>query len=152
MSSILATIIRHPDENLAKCTLEPLRLRKELSFYQFNPSLEIEASDAIVLSVDAPLISKADAGRPLILLDGNWKHVPKLKSCLRGAPIYRSLPRVPTAYPRRNDEGLDPVEGLASVEALYLALKLLGHDDLSLLSHYHWRDLFLQSVALFKFE
>lgn len=150
MSSILATIVRHPDENLAKCTLEPLRLRKELSFFQFSASLEIQASDAIVLSVDAPLISAADAGRPLILLDGNWKHVPKLKSCLRGAPIYRSLPKVPTAYPRRNDEGLDPAEGLASVEALYLALKLLGYDDPSLLSQYHWREQFLKSVALFQ--
>lgn len=150
MSSILATIVRHPDENLAKCTLEPLRLRKELSFFQFSASLEIQASDAIVLSVDAPLISAADAGRPLILLDGNWKHVPKLKSCLRGAPIYRSFPKVPTAYPRRNDEGLDPAEGLASVEALYLALKLLGYDDPSLLSQYHWREQFLKSVALFQ--
>jgi pre-rRNA-processing protein TSR3 len=150
MSSILATIIRHPDENLSKCTLEPLRLRKELSFFQFNTSLEIEASNAIVLSVEAPVISKEDAGRPLILLDGNWKHVPKLKSCLRGAPIYRSLPPVPTAYPRRNDEGLDPLEGLASIEALYLALKLLGHDDPSLLSQYHWREQFLKSVDLFK--
>ncbi len=151
MSSIIATIVRHPDENLAKCTLEPLRLRTELSFFQFSASLEIEASDSIVLSVDAPIISSADAGRPLILLDGNWKHVPKLKSCLRGTPIYRSLPKVPTAYPRRNDEGLDPAEGLASVEALYLALKLLGNDDLSLLSQYHWRDSFLKSVSLFKF-
>jgi hypothetical protein len=84
MSSILATIIRHPDENLSKCTLEPLRLRKELSFFQFNTSLEIDASNAIVLSVEAPVISKEDVGRPLILLDGNWKHVPKLKSCLKG--------------------------------------------------------------------
>jgi pre-rRNA-processing protein TSR3 len=150
MSPILATIVRHPDENLAKCTLEPLRSRKELSFLQFSASLKIEASGAIVLSVDAPLISEADAGSPLILLDGNWKHVPKLKSCLTGTPIYRSLPKVPTAYPRRNDEGLDPAEGLASVEALYLALKLLGHDDPGLLYHYHWREQFLKSVALFK--
>jgi pre-rRNA-processing protein TSR3 len=127
-----------------------LRLRKELSFFQFTASLKVEATDVIVLSVDAPLISKAEAGRPLILLDGNWKHVPKLKSCLTGTPIYRSLPSVPTAYPRRNDEGLDPAEGLASVEALYLALKLLGHDDPSLLSQYHWREEFLKSVALFK--
>ena len=151
MSSILATIVRHPDENLAKCTLEPLRLRKELSFHQFNAALEVDASDAIVLSVDAPVISKADTGRSLILLDGNWKHVAKLKSCLRGAPLYRSLPRVATAYPRRNDDGLDPADGLASVEALYLALKLLGHDDPSLLDQYHWREQFLKSVALFKF-
>ena len=152
MSSFLATIIRHPDENLAKCTLEPLRNRKEFSFLQFSSSLEVEATGAIVLSVDAPIISVEDIGRPLILLDGNWKHVPKLKSSLRGSPVYRSLPRVPTAYPRRNDEGLDPAEGLASIEALYLALKLLGHDDPSLLSHYHWREQFLNSVALLKVQ
>jgi pre-rRNA-processing protein TSR3 len=150
MSSILATIIRHPDENLAKCTLEPLRHRTEFSFLTLSSSLEVEATGSIVLSVEAPQISSQDVGRSLILLDGNWKHVPKLKSCLRGSPIYRSLPPVPTAYPRRNDEGLDPAEGLASVEALYLALKLLGHDDASLLSHYHWREQFLKSAALFK--
>ena len=150
MSSILATIVRHPDENLAKCTLEPLRQRSEFTFLQYSSSLTVESTGAIVLSVNAPVISKHDAGRPLILLDGNWKHVPKLKSCLRGDPLYRSLPLVPTAYPRRNDGGLDPTEGLASVEALYLALKLLGHDDISLLSQYHWRENFLRSVALLK--
>jgi len=149
MSSILATIIRHPDENLAKCTLEPLRTRQEFSFLQLSSALTVEATNCIVLSINAPLLSIEDKGCPLILLDGNWKHVPKLKSCLQGNPIYRSLPSIPTAYPRRNDEGLDPAEGLASVEALYLALKLLGHDDPSLLSAYHWREQFLKSVARF---
>ena len=151
MPSVLATIVRHPDENLAKCSLEPLRHRAEFSFLQYSSFLEVESTGAIVLSVEAPLISDEDVGRPLILLDGNWKHVPKLKSCLRGNPLYRSLPPVSTAYPRRNDGGLDPAGGLASVEALYLALKLMGHDDISLLSHYHWREQFLKSLALLKF-
>lgn len=150
MSSILATLIRHPAENLAKCTLEPLLHRPEFKFLTFSSLLNVEATHCIVLSVNAPILSQEDRGRPLILLDGNWKHVTKLKSCLKGSPCYRSLPLIPTAYPRRNDDGLDPAEGLASVEALYLALKIMGHNDSSLLDHYYWREDFLKSVADFK--
>jgi ribosome biogenesis protein Tsr3 len=135
------------DENLAKCTLESLRSRKEFLFLTYHSSLVIEATDSIVLSVDAPLISKDDMGRPLILLDGNWKHVPKLQKCLKGQPLYRSLPRITTAYPRRNEKGQDPEFGLASIEALYLALKFMGHDDLTLLDQYYWREKFLESIA-----
>ena len=36
--------------------------------------------------------------------------------------------------------------GLASVEALYLARKLLGDDDLSLLNGYYWKDAFLEKL------
>lgn len=101
----------------------------------------------IVLMVGSPEISTQDIGRSLILLDGNWKHVPKLKSSLVGNPLYRSLPPIATAYPRKNNEGQDPVEGLASIEALYLALKLMGHDDPTILDNYYWREDFLKSVA-----
>ena len=41
----------------------------------------------------------------------------------------------------------DPVEGLASVEALYVAKRLLGDDDPSLLDGYHWKDEFLAQFA-----
>ena len=65
---------------------------------------------------------------------------------MTGSPRARSLPAVPTAYPRRNAEGRDPAEGLASVEALYLARRLQGADDPSLLAHSRWREAFLDSV------
>ena len=38
----------------------------------------------------------------------------------------------------------DPTGGLASIEALYLAKRLLGDDDASLLDGYHWREEFLR--------
>jgi pre-rRNA-processing protein TSR3 len=41
----------------------------------------------------------------------------------------------------------DPANGLASVEALYVARRLLGDDDPSLLAQYHWREQFLAIVA-----
>ncbi len=139
-------ILRHPDENLAKCSLEPLCGRPDLTFITAEGAAVVNGTGYILLEVGAPPIGPADAGRPLILLDGNWKHIPKLRARVIGTPIRRSLPPVPTAYPRRNADGLDPQEGLASVEALYLALRLLGNDDRSLLSHYRWRDAFLRSV------
>lgn len=140
------TILRHPDENLAKCSLEPLRGRPELDFVTAEGGAAVNGTGKILLEVGAPIIQPADAGLPLILLDGNWKHIAKLRARVIGTPLTRSLPPVPTAYPRRNAEGLDPQEGLASVEALYLAVRLLGKDDRSLLAHYRWRDAFLKSV------
>lgn len=140
------TILRHPDENLAKCSLEPLRGRPDLTFLTAEGGAAVNGTGHILLEVGAPPIGPADAGLPLILLDGNWKHIPKLRARIIGTPIPRSLPPVPTAYPRRNADGLDPSEGLASVEALYLALRLLGNDDRTLLSHYRWREAFLRSA------
>ena len=41
----------------------------------------------------------------------------------------------------------DPEAGLASIDALYVARRLLGDDDPSLLDGYHWKDQFLANVA-----
>ena len=141
-----AYIIRHVDENLTKCTLEPLRRRPELNFFEATPGFQVDGTNMILLEVGAPVLSATDAGRRLLLLDGNWKHVEFLRSRVVGTPIARSLPTIETAYPRRNRDGLDPQVGLASVEALYLALKILGQDDVSLLAEYHWREEFLRRV------
>jgi pre-rRNA-processing protein TSR3 len=48
-----------------------------------------------------------------------------------------------TAYPRRSKISIDPEAGLASVEALYLAKRILGEEDPSILQGYHWREEFL---------
>lgn len=144
--AVLATILRHPAENLAKCSVEPLRGRPDLEFVTAEGPAVVRGDGRILLEVGAPALTEADAGRGLILLDGNWKHVPRLRQRVTGNPLPRSLPPVPTAYPRRNAEGVDPSEGLATVEALYLALRLLGRDDPSLLAGYHWREEFLGNV------
>ena len=65
-------------------------------------------------------------------------------ACVDGAPQRRSIPgTIVTAYPRESKVFDDPTGGLASVEALYLARRLLGDDDPTLLDGYHWRDRFL---------
>lgn len=144
--ALLATILRHPAENLAKCSVEPLRGRPDLAFVTAEGAAVVRGEGCVLLEVDAPPLTAADAGRGLILLDGNWKHVPRLRARVSGSPLPRSLPPVPTAYPRRNAGGADPADGLATVEALYLALRILGTDDPSLLAGYRWRDAFLRNV------
>jgi pre-rRNA-processing protein TSR3 len=85
---------------------------------------------------------------PLLLLDSTWRWLPQLAAAVRGTPIARSIPGVlRTAYPRTSRVFEDPAAGLASIEALYVARKLLGDDDPSLLDGYHWREPFLANLA-----
>jgi pre-rRNA-processing protein TSR3 len=143
---IPATIIRHPKERRSKCSLTPLEGRRELSFCKAKPGWLFDATGFTVLALDAPVLSKADAGRPLLLLDSTWRLLPQLMSCLEGTCVYRTLPAIGTAYPRISKIAKDPLGGLASVEALYLAKLLMGERDESLLSAYHWREAFLDRI------
>lgn len=144
MEHVPVTIIRHHKERVAKCSLRLLHDRPDLTFLRARPGFTFDASGFLLLSVDAPPLSAADRGRPLLLLDSTWRHLPWLTSCLRGTPIQRSIPgEVRTAYPRVSRTFEDPPAGLASVEALYLAKRILGDDDRSLLDGYHWKDRFL---------
>ncbi|WP_309385924.1 hypothetical protein [Cerasicoccus frondis] len=142
------TIIRHPKERLSKCSLEPLRGRPDLEFFKATDHFTFDATGYLLLAIDAPEISPADAGKPLLLLDSTWRLLPQLMDKVHGEPILRTLPmHVRTAYPRVSKIAEDPARGLASVEALYLAKKLLGEDDPSLLEHYHWRNDFLRQFG-----
>jgi pre-rRNA-processing protein TSR3 len=86
--------------------------------------------------------------RPLLLLDATWRRLPQVEQCVSGNSIRRSLPRgLVTAYPRVNREGDDPDAGLATVEALYVALRLLGEDAEEVLASYRWAGAFLERNA-----
>lgn len=148
MGEIPVTIIRHPKERIRKCSLTPLQKRSGFRFLKATKHFQFDATGFILLSLEATVLSKKDAGHPLLLLDSTWRLLPELVRCLVGDPILRSLPPgIETAYPRRSKIGVDPLGGLASVEALYVALKILGQDDPSLLSEYRWKDLFLRQLA-----
>src|SRR5262249_38907946 len=60
----------------------------------------------------------------------------------------RSLAGWKTAYPRGSKMGTDPDNGLASIEALYLAYHLLGRPTEGLLAHYRWAAEFLAANGL----
>ncbi len=148
MSAIPTTVIRHAKERIAKCSLRFLHERPEMTFLRAKPGFSFDATGFTLLAVDAPPLSVADATRPLLLLDSTWRWLPQLMACVRGEPVHRSIPGdVRTAYPRVSKVFEDPQAGLASIEALYLARRLLGDDDVGLLVGYHWKDEFLAEVA-----
>jgi pre-rRNA-processing protein TSR3 len=148
MTSVPTTVIRHHKEKVRKCSLRFLHERPEMTFVRHRPGFTFDASGFLLLAVGAAPLSRADAGRPILLLDSSWRWLPQLAACLRGAPIARSIPGpLRTAYPRTSRLFEDPAEGLASVEALYLARRILGDDDPSLLEGYHWRQAFLAQLG-----
>ena len=149
--SPLATILVHHKENARKCTLEPLRGHRRLRFIGFAPDTRYGVSDHLVLEIGAPPLSPADAGRPLLILDATWRLLPALRRSIEGDFISRSLPAgLETAYPRRSRLEPDPDHGLASVEALFAALCVLGHRDDSLLEGFRWREEFLRNCRAAK--
>jgi pre-rRNA-processing protein TSR3 len=148
LKPISVLIIRHPRERLSKCSLTPLHGRPELTFRKAQVGMKIDVTGYTLLSVGASTLSPEDAGRPLLLLDSTWRLLPQLNGCLTGEPILRSLPEgVATAYPRVSKVSEDPLGGLASVEALYWARRLLGDDDPSLLDGYYWKEAFLRNIS-----
>lgn len=149
MKGISLTIIRHPKERLSKCSLQPLVGRTDCTFLKASLGLEWDASGQVLLALDAPVLTANDlTDKGLLLLDATWKLLPKLEACVVGKPIRRSLPAgFKTAYPRVSKISEDPVPGLASVEALYIAKFLLGENDETLLKDYYWKERFLEINA-----
>ena len=141
------TVIRHPKERRSKCSLTPLEGREDITFYKAREGWSFDVSGFTVLGLGAPELSVEDCGRPLLLLDSTWRLLPQLEACLQGQGVRRTLPPVPTAYPRVSKIAEDPHGGLASIEALYLAKRLLGERDDSLLAQYYWRAQFLQNLG-----
>jgi pre-rRNA-processing protein TSR3 len=92
-------------------------------------------------------LSDVDQDCGLLLLDGSWRSASKMNAAFEKVPP-RSLAGWKTAYPRVSKLGTDPANGLASVEALYVAYHLLGRSTEGLLEHYRWADLFLEANEL----
>ena len=69
MTAVPTTVIRHHKERIAKCSLRFLHERPELTFLRERPGFTFDATGYLLLAVDAPPLSPADAGRPLLLLD-----------------------------------------------------------------------------------
>lgn len=137
-------ILRDPRESLKKCSLRPLRGKRAITFVGYAPGASVTVGDRILLHPDGELLTHADGGRDLLLLDCAWRRVPALLATVDGTLIRRRLPALETAYPRRSRLFVDPDGGLASVEALYAALKILGDPREELLNDYRWRDAFLR--------
>jgi pre-rRNA-processing protein TSR3 len=140
-------VIRHPHENPRKCSILPLRGRPDLLFLT-HPAREMpELAGYLRLAPEGPELTEADAERGILLLDASWRWAEVMNRAFLDVEP-RSLHGYKTAYPRVSKQGTDPDNGLASVEALYLAYHILGRPTTGLLDHYRWGQEFCQINAL----
>ena len=141
------TVVRHRKERISRCSLRHLHDRADMTFLRAVRGFTFDATGFTLLQVDAPPLTRTDAERPLLVLDSTWRWLPWLMECIVGQPVCRSVPPgVRTAYPRVRRVFGDPRGGLASVEAVYVARRILGDDDPSVLDGYHWKDKFLAGL------
>ena len=141
----MSTIVMiHRKENLKKCSVWPLHHRSDFQFHIFPYDIpSLDPKRVVRLGMGGPLLSPADAECDLLVLDATWRLAPKMEEPFVSIPV-RSLPRFHTAYPRVAGDSTDPQEGLATIEAIYCAHRMMGWNTEGLLSHYRWREEFLQ--------
>jgi pre-rRNA-processing protein TSR3 len=140
-------IVRHPAENPRKCSVYPLRGRPGITFLSYPMRQMPDLSGYVRLAAEGPPLSADDAGKGILLLDGSWRWAAAMtRDFAHVTP--RSLSGWKTAYPRVSKLGTDPDNGLASIEALYLACHLLGLPTEGLLDHYRWAAAFLEVNGL----
>jgi pre-rRNA-processing protein TSR3 len=136
-------IVVHRRERRSKCSVEPLRSNPEFLFTPFPEPPPVDLSRYVRLGIGGPQLSHNDADRGLLLLDGTWRWAAKMEAAYHHVEL-RSLPQIRTAYPRKSTVFEDPSEGLATIEALYAAYRILNRDTSGLLDQYHWRVQFLE--------
>lgn len=136
-------IVVHPRERRSKCSVEPLRGRDDCVFVTFPHAVPIPLTGYVRLGIGGPLLSDADTDRGLLLLDGTWRLAARMEPFYAHVEV-RSLPTIHTAYPRKSEVYPDPTEGLATIEALYAALRILNRTTAGLLDDYHWKQQFLE--------
>lgn len=144
-------IVRHRKENLKKCSLRGLEARNDVKFFLYPNDSFSFVEGAILLSLDGEVLSEDDADKPLVLIDATWNYAKKMNDKIEslGPWVKRTLPKhLKTAYPRAQTGCVDPERGLASVEALYAAYKILNRPLQGLLDNYYWKDSFLMANNL----
>lgn len=136
-------IVHDLREPAKKCSISPLRGMEGVKFAPVHGGKRVDAGRRIWLHPDGDELSPADRGIGVLLIDCTWRRVSKLSQFIDGELLRRRLPPLVTAYPRRSKLTPDPEHGLASVEALYAALAILGDPRPELLKDYRWAEEFL---------
>lgn len=136
-------IVVHQKEKRRKCTVEPLRGRPDFEFRTYPLEEAPLPENYVRLGLGGPILSVDDASHGLLVLDATWKLADRMAWKYESVPL-RTLPPVETAYPRTSKIYSDPSSGLATIEAIYAAFRVLGWNTEGLLDRYHWADDFLR--------
>lgn len=144
-------VLRHKKENLNKCSLRGLENREDFCFLRYPTDNIPLLKNYITLALDAPPLTSADTESGLFIIDSTWRYAERMLTFVeKSCPMEkRSIPPgFKTAYPRRQDDCPDPEAGLASIEAVYIAYKILQRDTAGLLDNYYWKNAFLEKNRL----
>ena len=136
-------IIRSVKEKSKKCSVLPLKGKPGIILLNYPFKKTLSLPNYIRLSAEGPPLSLADNDKGILLLDGSWRNAGNMERTFASIPP-RSLSQYKTAYPRTSKHGTDPENGLASIEALYVAYFILNRNPVGLLDHYHWKKEFLE--------
>ena len=121
--------------------------RPDLIFLTHPVKEPLSLDGYLRLAAHGPPLSSEDNASGLLLLDGSWRWAEVMNRDFLDVPP-RSLTGYRTAYPRVSKRGTDPGNGLASVEALFVAYFVLGRPTDGLLDHYRWAEEFLSQNNL----
>ncbi|MFQ5730864.1 MAG: hypothetical protein ACE5KM_02800 [Planctomycetaceae bacterium] len=140
-------IVVHPRERRSKCSVNGLRNREGFVFWKY-PNRGRESVDGYVrLGFGGPQIGPADAAKGLLILDGTWRWTATMERNFTEIPVRSLPPDLQTAYPRVSKTYDDPDGGLATIEALFAAYRLMDRDTAGLLDDYRWADEFIENNA-----
>ncbi len=139
----ITIVVRHPRERPQKCSILPLRGRPDFLFLDYPLKELPDLTGYVRLAPEGPPLTAEDAGRGLLILDGSWRWTGVMTKAFAAATP-RSLQGIRTAYPRVSKMYDDPTGGLATIEAVYVAHRLLGRPTAGLLDHYRWAEEFLR--------
>lgn len=123
--------------------MQPLRVRADFLFWNHPHRGEQPLDNYVRLGFGGPVIGPEDSGKGLLVLDGTWRWAATMEADYTDLPV-RSLPEIQTAYPRVSKSYDDPAGGLATIEAIWAAYRLMGRETAGLLDEYHWKDEFLR--------
>jgi pre-rRNA-processing protein TSR3 len=152
-------ILRHRKENLKKCSLRGLETREDFEFFSYPNDLasfnkqDLTGFIYLTMNADTELSSDDSSAKGLFLIDATWKYAKIMESQIDlSKVICRKLPsHFKTAYPRKNTLCNEPESGLASVEAIYIAHRIMNIESNQknpliegLLDNYYWKEQFLQ--------
>jgi pre-rRNA-processing protein TSR3 len=147
MSYPVTIIVRHPKENPRKCSVMPLKGRADVVFLNYPAKTLPSLEGYVRLAAEGPELSSADGACGVLLLDGSWRWAEAMEKAFQHVAA-RALHGWRTAYPRVSKLGTDPDNGLASIEALYLAHHILGRPTAGVLDDYRWAEEFLRANNL----
>ncbi len=150
MAHLPTLILRHRKENRKKCSLTPLEKLPRFIFLTYPKDPLIDLSSYLLLSLEGEPLTEQDKGKGICLIDATWRYASLMQEWLlsqQKIPL-RSLPScASSAYPRKQTACADPDRGLASIEALFLAFRILKMENKNLLDRYYWQEDFLQKNA-----